>query len=299
MKNRMKSPFMPGDNHFIHIQIAKMKTILAPTDFSSTSINAVNYAADLAVSINAKLVLFHAVPFPMAVAEFSLSGDFFDDMLEAAERDMNNLYEEIARRTENKITVTTDIKIGKVEREIEEVSSLERPLAIVLGIRSGKSIERALMGSSIFHVMNHIGFPALIIPEDAEFHSIKAIGIACDLARTDIKLPLETVKEWLHLFKASLDIITVSDRDKQHESAQVTTSISLQNRLNSFKPRFHFLTSDHIAEELNEFVSARPLDLLLVIPRKHGILNLFHKRNSRNIVAHSHLPILSIHSLKN
>jgi len=34
-----------------------MKTIIAPTDFSAVSLNAVNYAADMAQDINAELIL--------------------------------------------------------------------------------------------------------------------------------------------------------------------------------------------------------------------------------------------------
>jgi hypothetical protein len=63
-----------------------MKTIIAPTDFSGSSLNSVNYAADLAVSINAKLVLFHAIPFPIAISEISVPGDFVDDLTDIGQR---------------------------------------------------------------------------------------------------------------------------------------------------------------------------------------------------------------------
>jgi hypothetical protein len=36
-----------------------MKTIIAPTDFSPVSLNAVNFAADMAVSVDSSLLLFH------------------------------------------------------------------------------------------------------------------------------------------------------------------------------------------------------------------------------------------------
>ena len=36
-----------------------MKTLVVPTDFSSVSVNAMNYAVDMAQAINAELVLFH------------------------------------------------------------------------------------------------------------------------------------------------------------------------------------------------------------------------------------------------
>ena len=114
-----------------------MKTILAPTDFSVSSLNAVNYAADLAYSINAKLVLIHAIPFPIAVSEISVPGDFIDDMMDASQKDMDELFERVQSRTKGKISISTEIKIGSIEQEIENISSRERPLAVVTGIRSG------------------------------------------------------------------------------------------------------------------------------------------------------------------
>ena len=118
------------------IQIINMKTILAPTDFSMSSLNAVNYAADLALAIKAKLVLLHSIPFPVAVSEISVPGEFIDNMTESGQRDMDELYEKIKSRTNDQLSVATVVSIGTVEQEIEILSSKERPLAIVMGIRS-------------------------------------------------------------------------------------------------------------------------------------------------------------------
>ncbi len=275
-----------------------MKTILALTDFTASSVNAVNYAADLAYSINADLVLLHAIPFPIAVSEISVPGDFIDDMMDTSQRDIDNLSKTIKSRTRGKINVTTEIKIGAIEQEIENISPKERPLAVVMGIRSGKSFERALMGGTTFHIMNHVGFPTLIIPEGVQFHEIKTIGMACDLKQTDSQLPFETIKEWLYLFTSKLEIIHMEEGNGKLQSEQTVESIIIQNRLHIFKPRFHFLSGDDMAAELNEFMKTNPLDLLMVFPRKHGIFGLFHKKKSRFIATHQQLPILSIHDIR-
>jgi len=275
-----------------------MKTILAPTDFSASSLNAVNYAADLAFSIKAKLVLFHAIPFPIAVSEISVPGEFMDDIMDAGQRDMDDLYEKVLKRTKDKIRVSTVIRIGSVEQEIENISSNERPLAIVMGIRSGKTLERALMGSSIFHIMNHAGFPTLIIPENVRFSEIKNIGMACDFKRVDEKLPFETITEWLYLFQARLEVINIASRDSDFKAGQVAESIALQTRLTRFNPQFHFMTGNNIPDELDKFIKIHPLDLLMVFPRQHGVFKLFHKKKSKNIITHNQIPILSIHDIK-
>ena len=275
-----------------------MKTILALTDFTASSVNAVNYAADLAYSINANLVLLHAIPFPIAVSEISVPGDFIDDMMEASQKDMDVLSESVQSRTSRKINVTTEIKIGTVEQEIENISSKQRPLAVIMGIRSGKSFERALMGSTTFHIMNHVGFPTLIIPEGVHFHEIKTIGMACDLKQTDRQLPFETIKEWLYLFKSKLEIIHIEDRNGNLHSEKTIESIIIQNRLQVFEPRFHILYGDDMATELNDFMKKNPLDLLMVFPRNHGIFGLFHKKKSTYIARNHQVPILSIHDIK-
>ena len=141
-------------------------------------------------------------------------------------------------------------------------------------------------------------FPTLIIPEQVLYREIKSIGLACDLKIADEKMPMERITEWLTLFKAGLEIINISIRDQDFKGDQTAETISLQTRLSSFKPRFHFLRGENIADELNEFIKMQPLDLLVVFPRKHGIFSLFHKKKSRFIVSHSHLPILSIQEIK-
>jgi nucleotide-binding universal stress UspA family protein len=275
-----------------------MKTILAPTDFSASSLNAVYYAADLASSINAKLVLFHSIPFPIAVSEISVPGDFIDDMVDAGQRDMDNLLEQLQSRTRGRISIASEIAIGKVEQEIENISSRERPLVIVMGVRPGKSFERILMGSSTFHIMNQVHFPTLIIPEGVSYREIKRIGMACDLKRKDAKLPYEMIKEWLYLFKSKLDIIHISDHQTDSKVDILTESISLQNRLNIFKPRFHFLEGDDIVDGLQKMADTCPLDLLMIFPRKHGIFAPFHKKISQMIITHNQFPVLAIHDKK-
>ncbi len=186
-----------------------MKTILAPTDFSTSSINAVSYAADLALSIKANLVLFHAIPFPIAVSEISVPGDFIDDIMDVGRKDMDELCEKIRLRTKGKISIKTGVTIGAVEIEIENISSKEKPLAIVLGIRNGKSLERALMGSTVFHIMNHVSYPTLVVPEYVQFNEIKNIGLACDFKKSGEEIPLKPLQNGCLFLKPILKSSTL------------------------------------------------------------------------------------------
>jgi nucleotide-binding universal stress UspA family protein len=274
-----------------------MKTILAPTDFSASSINAVNYAADMALAVGAQLILCNAVQFPIAVSEINLPAMVMDNLIEMGNEELEDLTNNLKKRTNNKISVTSEVLFGPVEQQIELMSSQKKPLAIVMGIKPGKSFERALMGSTIFHTINYVPYPLLIIPEHVRFSSIREIGLACDLKNINAVMPFDNIKEWLFLFKARLHIIYVSVKNKMFKADQLSESISIQNQLTSFSPQFHFLEGQNLTDELNDFSKQHNLDLLIVMPRTYGIFRAFHKKHSKNLISHIQIPVLSIHDI--
>lgn len=274
-----------------------MKTILAPTDFSSSSINAVNYAADLALAVNAQLVLFTAVQFPIAISELSMPESIMDEIIDLGNSDLENLANDIKERTNGKVSIYSEVMFGPVEQQIELMSAQKRPLAIVMGIKPGKSFQRGLMGSTLFHTMNHIAYPLLIIPENFHFSQIREIGFACDLENIEDSLPFESMKEWLSLCKARFHIIYVIVNNKEFRASQLNETITLQNHFGSFDPQFYFLEGSNLDNELNLFAKQHKLDLLIVMPRTYGLFKVFHKKHSKNLITHSEIPVLSIHDL--
>ena len=101
-------------------------------------------------------------------------------------------------------------------------------------------------------------------------------------------------KEWLINFHATLDIINVSRSDSINADA-VSGSISLQNLFSEFHPQFHFIDEDNVEKGVYEFVEKANSDLLIVIPKKHGLFGtFFHKSQSKEFILHPRIPILAI-----
>lgn len=273
-----------------------MRTLIAATDFSPSSINAVNYAADMAKAINGKLILFNAVPVPVAFSEIPVPESALEDMLTEAGQELNRLKDKLVLRTTGKVDLSTEVLMGSFADKINEISDKYNPFAIVMGIAEVKSIERFLMGSNTFYAVNKSPNPILIIPEKASFRPINKIGFACDLEAVAETIPFKLVGEWVSVFKSALNIIHVSKNSKAQKSSEITEAISLQNHLSKFQPKFEFLTGDNLAEKLNEYTKEHKLDLLIVVPRHHGFLGLFDKKHAKKIIVHQEVPILAIHS---
>ena len=269
-----------------------MKTILAPTDFSPSSVNAVRYAADLAQLIDAQLVICTVIPFPLPVSSIPVPEWTMDDMVDVGNRDLDELVKSIRLRSKNQITISHELLTGSVEQQIAAIAERYNPICIVMGIRHGRNFARSLFGSTIFQTLNHIPYPLLVIPEYAQLESIKEIGFACDLKDSDTTTPFNTMREWLSLFNAKLDIINVS---LDFNSGMVRESISLENHFQSFNPEVHFLDGFSLTDELQDFVRLRNLGLLIVVPKKrHGFLSFIERRHSIDIIKHDQVPILAI-----
>jgi nucleotide-binding universal stress UspA family protein len=272
-----------------------VKTIIVPTDFSRSSVNAVYYAAYMAEKVNATLILLNAVQVPMFASEIPVPEPVFEEMVSTAKHDLEDLKDKLMIQTNGKLNISTEANLGAVADLINEISDRNSPFAIVMGLHAGKSMERLFMGSKTFNTLKHNAYPILIIPENAKFRAINKIGLACDLEAVIETIPFGILRDWLSVFNASLEIIHVSENDKDPKLADVSESISLQNHLSKFHPKFKFLSGRNLAERLSEYTKEQNLDLLVVIPKKHGFLGMFDKKYSQEIIVREQIPILAIH----
>jgi nucleotide-binding universal stress UspA family protein len=270
-----------------------MKTLLAAVDFSASSLNAADYAADLAVYINADLVLLNVVQVPLSVSEVPMPEPVFEEIVEVARQDMDKLSEKLALRTRGRIRISTEVQVGTMAHEMEEMIGEKEPLAILLGMKSVSKAERFFIGSNALYAIRHLSCPVLVVPEKAVFNGVRKIGLACDLENVQAAIPFHKLKELLSAFHARLDILYVSKSDKR-PSPDISGSLSLQNHLNAFHPEFHFLSSDKVAQGVNNFVKENGLDLLIILPQKHGFLDLFEHKYSKEIIESMQAPVVSI-----
>ena len=61
-------------------------------------------------------------------------------------------------------------------------------------------------------------------------------------------------------------------------------------------PFYRFLDYDDIENGLEEFAETNKLDLLITVPKRHNIIDkLFHKSHSKNLVLHTHVPVMAMH----
>lgn len=274
-----------------------MKLIVAPTDFSVASLNAVNYAADLSCIIGTDLSVIHVCPVPTSFREVPTPAYSLDRLLNDAEEQMKLLKENLVLRTREKIQVITKVRQGDVMSEIADYCSSINPYAVVMGIETAGAFERFLRGGKTISAMRRLSWPLIVVPPEAKFVSLRKIGLACDFRKVVETMPIKELTSLVKKFNAELHVLHVSSESgDSFDPETIEESEWLRDILGDLDPKYHFIKSVDIEKHINEFAEKNKLDLLIIIPKEHTLIQkLFQQSHSKELVLHTQVPTMSVH----
>ena len=274
-----------------------MKTIVTPTDFSAISLNAVNYAADLACVINTNLSLIYVCPIPIAINEAPIPAYSIAELVADAEEKMKLLKEKIIYRTRDRIKINTEVKQGDVVSGIDDYCSSVDPYAVVMGTESTGAFERFLLEGNAISAMRQLSWPLIVVPPNVKFASLRKIGLACDLKKVVETIPLKEIKSLVQEFHAEFHVLHVNTESGNSFNAETAEESGwLQDILGELNPKYHFINDTDIEKSINKFVEKNNFDLLIIIPKKNNLISkIFQHSHSKRLVLHTHVPIMAIH----
>ncbi len=271
-----------------------MKTILVATDFSITALNAVKYAADMSVAINADLVLLHVYQVPVSYSEVPIVMDQ-DDIRQIAEKDLNELKNTLLEEKAGKLNIRTEIRIGSFFPQLKAVCEMIKPYAVVIGSQGKTAAERFFLGGHAVYAMRHLMWPLITVPLGVAFSTLKKIGLACDFNDVVEATPIDEIILLVNDFKAELHLLNTG-KQEVFDPGLVYQSGLLRELLEDLKPQYHFINNENIDEGLIDFAEKNQLDLLIILPKRHGLMDkLIHKSHTKQLVLHSHVPVMALH----
>jgi nucleotide-binding universal stress UspA family protein len=271
-----------------------MKTILVATDFSPAALNAANYAAEMALAINADLLLLHMYNIPVGYSEVPLPVSE-DDIRQDAEKALDELRENLTQKTGSKLSMQTELRLGEFFQELKTVCERVKPYTVVMGSQGTTAAERMLFGSHTIHAMKLLMWPVIAVPPKSKFSSARKIGLACDFDKVVDLIPIDEIKMLVSDFDAELHILnTGKKRDFQPEL--VLQADILENMLKALKPKYHFITTEDRDQGILDYAEKNQIDLLVVLPKRHSLMdNLIRRSHTRQFVLHSHVPVMALH----
>lgn len=273
-----------------------MKTIIVPTDFSPVAVNALNYAMDMALSINASLTLLHIYQIPVAITDTPLIMVSVEELKADAEKKLDTTKLELERITGGKLKIYTEARLGNVTDELEEIGKKLQPYAIVMGTTGHSAVERVIFGSNTLSVIRHITWPVICVPTGKAYGAgIKKIGLACDFREVATTVPTDAIKAFTAQFNAEFHVLNIHFQELPQELPE--QSALLQTALADLKPQYHFIQHKDIEDGIHEFAEKNNLDLIITVPKKHKLLDgIFKKSSTKQLIYHSHIPVMTLHN---
>jgi nucleotide-binding universal stress UspA family protein len=144
-------------------EMAMFRMLIHPTDFDEPSKEAFRVARSLAQAFGAKLVVFHVVPPPAAVAQ---DGRVILDPHDAEPIDLWTEYRTLQAHTP-KVPVQYAVVVGdKSEaRQLleDEIRELGESVLVVMGSHGRRGLRRLLWGSKAEEVVRDCPCPVLVV----------------------------------------------------------------------------------------------------------------------------------------
>jgi nucleotide-binding universal stress UspA family protein len=263
-----------------------MQTIITPTDFSDISLNAVNYAADMAMALNANLLILHAIELPINANQPYDESDVAEI---EAEQKLNDLKENLVKRTNNKVSVQTKQVVGLIENEIIKICDYKNALAVVMATKGPSLKEHFFMESITVHLSKNLTYPVIAVPSNMKYKPVNKILLATDLENL-YSLPVDAIIKIIDAFKAQLEIVHVYNKEDKCE-IMVSRMSELTNYLKCLNPQFHFVYNTNVYKGIIDFAKQNNSDIILTIPKKRSF---FYKSRSKQLLFNAPITIMTM-----
>lgn len=276
--------------------------ILIPTDFSKTSLKAIDHAVHMAKLTNAELVLLHASENLIADVDAGImtfvkfQAEYEQEILNQNTKNLN----EVAARIQKKgvKTVSTIIEKGKPYERIVAAAKKIKADLIIMGTHGVSGIREFFLGSNTFNVIRDAHCPVLSIQKSIKDPGFKNVL----LPFRDKKHSRENVDEAVsiaRLYGATLHVLGIdTEFTKTHKRKIELESKQIQElaRKNGVKCNIKVIENAYLADVVLKVAKQKKADLIVIMSDldRMDIVEYFTGPFAQQIVNHSPIPVLSI-----
>lgn len=270
-----------------------MKTIILATDFSAAALNAGVYAVKMANTVDAAVLILNVYEVIANYGEMVIDLDV-NDLKINAESEMLKFKSSLIQQTNTNSSITTEVRLGIFKDELVSMCERINPYAVIMGSQEKTATENFLMGGHAGKTIDHFTWPMITVPATAVFADIKKIAFAYDFDAAIEEGFIKDIKLLAIDFNATIDILNASN-EAEFDAEFTTLSHTLEQAFKPIQIKYNFLSDNNTDEAILAFVEDNNIDLLVVMPKHHNFFQkIFQKSHTKNLVLHSHVPVLSL-----
>ncbi len=279
-----------------------MRKILAPTDFSENSLNAIKYATELFKYDHAEIYLLHAFADEVFESQSRFKDEIFEELQQKiqakTQETLDNFRQKIVAFSPNpKHIIHTVAEFGLLIDSTNDWVEKENIDIVVMGTKGQTANKNLIFGSNTLQVIKYVKCPVLAIPE--VYNDVQPTNI---LFPTDYQLPykkreLKLVSTIAKCFVSKIDFLYVS-KFPSHSLRQEDNKKFLEASFCDNQVKFHHKAGIEVTKAINLFVIEKPIDMLVMINTRHSYLeNILYQSTIEKIGLNIDIPFLVLQNL--
>lgn len=267
-----------------------MKTIIAGTDFTPSSVNACRYAALLAQKLNCKLVIFNLFQAPVLHSNSGLYGISYSSVKKTSEQSTEKLVQELSGLFPS-LKISPFSTGGSFEYELEIFTSRHRIEAVVMGLEAKTRISKFIWGSHGVNIIGKINAPVIIVPEKYRDHRLETILLAVENVDKLSTPSFKEVEKFMKVSQTNLKLLHVRTPEEVIGLGKTTFL-----KVNKTKQEVAQQKARTIEDGIKWYCRDQEVDLVAIISRKHSVFyNLFNESVTKRVAFSAKVPVMAIH----
>lgn len=267
-----------------------METIIVASDFSPTSVNAADYAAHLAMGLDARIRLVHTYDIPLTYAENPLPAISIEDLQEASQSGMDAELKRM-KSTFPQLDISAQVYPGGIIDNLKDIVADTRPLLVVMGIADYDN-DSFLWRNIAVQALRHLPCAVMCVPGAAVWRPVRKICFSADYNTSADHFPFDAIRKWVALMGAALQVVHVKNSE---ESTPPDDYFRLN--LEAVAPEYYDVEDDALGKGVSKFLEGQDADWLMMLPKKYGFFKtLFQKSRTEILTRASRVPVLALHT---
>jgi len=222
----------------------------------------------------------HVLEVDGGAGEIPMTDYVFNEMQRVGLESLKTLQTQLREKCDGKVDIYTQLRIGQIKPAIEAFTETIHPFLVIMSARS----------------LLNLPVPLIIVPQEAAFHPIKKIALACDIDDICGGLPIKPafLNELSETFNAGFDLVNINTSRQAVNERALFSYETWKSQFHELFPEVNFIETGKVQDGIAQYLEHNDADLLLVFPKDHGFFE-FHVSQAKKIALHSRIPVMSIH----
>jgi Universal stress protein UspA and related nucleotide-binding proteins len=278
-----------------------MKKILVPTDFSKTSVTALEVAFDIAKKGNAEIILLHVVE-DAGPQSYKVSGDGQPDydiedklfMFKLLDKSKKQLEKLVKDPRFDAVKITGEMRLGNPFHGMNTIIVDHKVDLVVMGTRGHTKLEEMVIGTNTERVVRHSRCPVLSVHKKPAKTDFKNIVYATAMHK-DEEVFSKIIKRTQQIYDSTIHLVRINtpgdfqrDRVVKDYMNKFAKTLGLKN--------FTINIYNDVSEEEGIIYFADSIDADMIAMATHGRTGFAHVMAgsiAEDVVGHSKRPVLT------